>query len=301
MEKRFVLSDGSVNSHGFRLDMEKIQLERFRSNPVMLYNHYDLIGKWTDISLEDGVLTAIPDFMDDKDEPVALKVKKRVSNGYLKGASLGIRILEVREQSGEPPVVTAEVLEASIVDIPANANALALYDESGKRLEGEAYRLALKTISKPKTTIKHYNNNMELNKDTLSKLGLGANPGIEAIDAAIKELVAEKELLQKELQDLKQKQINDLLDTAIREGRLQAGLKEKYAKLAEKDFELFAETLKSLPKASKLPEVEPVEKGDARLSGREDWTFNDWRKKDPSGLLHIKKTDTELYQKILNK
>ena len=61
-DKIFVLSDGSVNSYGFRVDMEKLNLSRFKKNPVMLYNHYEVIGRWKGIKIEDGKLLASPVF-----------------------------------------------------------------------------------------------------------------------------------------------------------------------------------------------------------------------------------------------
>jgi len=296
--KKFVLSDASVNSHGFRLDMEKIKLDRFKANPVMLYNHWDLVGKWDQIELKDGRLTAVPVFMDDENETLAIQTKKRVDNGFLKGASLGIQILEVHESAGEPPVVIAEVMEASIVDVPSNANALALYDKAGKRLEGDAYRLALDKITRKEINIK--NHNMELSQNTKQMLGLSGKAGWPEIESAIQNLSAERDQLKQQLQTMKQKQVNELLDAAIADGRLKADLRDQYARLADQDFDLFTQTLKSLPKTAKLPPAQRQPKDDARLSGRENWSFDDWRKKDPAGLLSIKKTDPELYQKIVN-
>ena len=73
MAKTFILSDGSVNSYGFSVDMTNLHLERFRNNPVMLYNHYDLIGKWENLRVEDGKLLAEASFMDGDEEALAKK------------------------------------------------------------------------------------------------------------------------------------------------------------------------------------------------------------------------------------
>lgn len=38
--KRFVLSDGStINSKGFRIDINGLDISRFATNPIMLYEH----------------------------------------------------------------------------------------------------------------------------------------------------------------------------------------------------------------------------------------------------------------------
>ena len=107
--KTFILSDNSKNSYGFRLDMTKLQLGRFKSNPVMLYNHGQLIGKWDNIKVEDGKLSAEPTFMEGEDEKLSLQTKKRVEDGFLKGASLGLNIISVLHTEGEAPLVEAEV------------------------------------------------------------------------------------------------------------------------------------------------------------------------------------------------
>ncbi len=298
----FVLSDGSVNSYGFRLDMDKIDTERFRSNPVMLYNHYELIGKWTDIELKDGILKAKPQFLEGEGEELAAKIRRRVEKGFLKGASLGIRILSTGRRSGEPPVVTAEVMEASIVDIPSNKNALALYDEAGNRLEGEAFELALQRIGKPISKPNSQNMELTFSKDTLQRLGLQPGADMQAVERAIELLAAERDQLLKQLEEIKQRQIDELLQAAIEDGRIDASTKEDFQRLGQTDFELFKKTLSGLPKAQKLPGAHPVPPVKHPLmAGREDWTFADWRKKDTPGLLRIKREAPDVYQEIINK
>ena len=85
-KKTFVLSDGSKNSYGFAIDMAKLDLERFRANPVMLYNHGQLVGKWENLELKDGKLTGTPVFMSDESEEHALKIQNRVEKGFVNGA-----------------------------------------------------------------------------------------------------------------------------------------------------------------------------------------------------------------------
>ncbi|MBR4583052.1 MAG: hypothetical protein IKO34_04485, partial [Bacteroidales bacterium] len=68
--KTFVLCDSSsINSQGFRIPLEGMNLDRFRVNPVMLYQHdkYSVIGKWENIRIEDGKLLADAKF-DSEDE-----------------------------------------------------------------------------------------------------------------------------------------------------------------------------------------------------------------------------------------
>ena len=61
MATSFVLSDGRiVNNHGFRIDLRGVNLDRFKANPVMLYQHdiERIIGRWDNIRVEDNRLMA---------------------------------------------------------------------------------------------------------------------------------------------------------------------------------------------------------------------------------------------------
>lgn len=145
--KGFICSDESVNSYGSRVITKGIDLKDFKKNPVMLFNHVNYgsnykgpIGHWTDIKIEDGKLIATPVF-DDQDE-FALSIKSKYENGHLRGASIGFRPIEASDdpklmlQGQKYATITkAKLIEISIVDIPANKNALALYDEAGNIIE----------------------------------------------------------------------------------------------------------------------------------------------------------------------
>ena len=140
---RVILSDESLNSYGYRVLTSGMDVSRFEKNPVMLYMHirdddwHDIgekaIGHWEDIKVEDGVLSAVPVF-DEVDE-LSQTIKKKFDAGTYRAASIGFRVLAT---SGEKEyllpgqtretVTKSELLEASIVDIPANGNAVRLYD-----------------------------------------------------------------------------------------------------------------------------------------------------------------------------
>ncbi len=158
MPKTFILSDNSLNSYGFKINMEKLHLKRFEANPVMLHNHYEMVGRWENIQLKDGKLTADPVFLDGDGEELAQKVKARVESDFLKGASIGINILKVEYDVNETPIAEVEILECSVVDIPSNANAIVLYDNEGQKLEGKALELSLKDTLKRKSKPKKPNN-----------------------------------------------------------------------------------------------------------------------------------------------
>lgn len=144
MSKRIILSDSSLNRYGYRVLTEGIDYTAFEKNPILLYMHfrdegspywgtYKAIGHWKDIRVEEGKLSAEPVF--DKVDELSQTIAAKFEAGTFNAASVGIRILAT---SGEKEylvpgqtretVTKCELMEASIVDIPANANAVRLYD-----------------------------------------------------------------------------------------------------------------------------------------------------------------------------
>ncbi len=295
MGKTFILSDGSINSHGFKINMDKLRLERFKKNPVMLHNHNELVGRWENIQLSDGKLTAEPVFIEGDGEELAQKVKARVENNFLKGASIGINILKVEYDVNDVPVVEAEILECSVVDIPANANAIVLYDNDGHKLQGEALELSLSKILKSKP-IKQPNK-MKLSTEALTALGLDSKATAEEISTAILSIASAKEVLADKLKAEQEAKVEKLITDALSAGKFTADKKETFKKLAEKDYDLAVSTIEALEGKKILSGKEQRTANEPE--GREKWTFADWRKKDTAGLLHIKKTDPERYAEIL--
>lgn len=145
-QKRIILSDSSLNRYGFRVLTSGMLIEAFKKNPVMLYMHFrdegspiwgdsKAIGHWEDIQLNGDELSAIPIF--DKVDDLSKAIAAKYEAGTYNAASVGIRIIAtsankdllVPGQTRET-VTECELMEASIVDIPANSNAVRLYDRS---------------------------------------------------------------------------------------------------------------------------------------------------------------------------
>ncbi len=135
-----ILSDESLNRYGTRILTKGIKLDSFLKNPVMFYNHDRErlpIGKWENVKKSDGKLVATPVF--DVGDEFAKEVKRKFEEGYLNSASIGILVLgtsnepELMLQGQSLPTITkCELLEVSVVDIPANASAVKLYHKTEK-------------------------------------------------------------------------------------------------------------------------------------------------------------------------
>ena len=140
----YILYDSSVMDFSEnQLDLKGLDLSRFKKNPVMQFDHYGLpIGNWKNIRVEGSQLKADAHFFDE--EPLAIWVKDKVQKGVLKGASVGVKILEEsREQKmieGQrgATITKSQLFEASIVAIGDNPNALAQTAEAEFSLQKSA-------------------------------------------------------------------------------------------------------------------------------------------------------------------
>lgn len=145
-QKRIILSDSSLNCYGYRVLTSGMSIEAFKKNPIMLYMHfrdegspywgdYKAIGHWEDIQLNGDELSAIPVF--DKVDDLSKEIAAKYEAGTFNAASVGIKIIATSANKDvllpgqtRETVTESELREASIVDIPANSNAVRLYDRS---------------------------------------------------------------------------------------------------------------------------------------------------------------------------
>jgi len=182
-DKRFVLSDGnSVNSNGYRVDINGLDLTRFKSNPIMLYEHNPqrVIGRWKDIQKGDQKLTAAPDF--DTEDVEVLSIAGKVERGFINGASIGIIVFKIQNIDGVDVVTKSELFEASIVAVPADAGAVRLYNDQLECLTIEKLKLS---INKQKQKEMDYK---ECYKQVCDALGLDPDTDIKTVVETIGKL-----------------------------------------------------------------------------------------------------------------
>lgn len=159
MTTTFIVSDESVNSYGYIVQTQGINTELFERNPVMFYMHNrekGIVGRWENIRKKGKQLLA--DAVFDDTTELGKQVKTQVENGFLRCASIGIENV-VKERLNHVDTITqCDLKEISIVDIPANGNAVKLYRKSGKWV----YKLSDLGDTEPQ----------ELREQILSLLGL---------------------------------------------------------------------------------------------------------------------------------
>ncbi|MCK0203285.1 HK97 family phage prohead protease, partial [Ornithobacterium rhinotracheale] len=264
---RFILNDETkANSYGFKIKTSGISLERFSANPVMLDGHnpsnLSVIGQWKEIKTEDGKLSADTDF-DTEDQNAAL-IAGKVERGIIKGASMGIAFQkkDLRLENGELILSACELLEASIVSIPSNANALRLYVDNRLLTREEVQNLCLSIENKENFNPEHMKK-VQLSTAALLILGFAAaqelgaeqiNEAVLSLDKQKKDLEAKLQLSEEKVQayekktkEEKDKAIVQMVSLAVKQGKITADKHQSFVDLAQQNFDLAKSTLDAIP------------------------------------------------------
>lgn len=130
---RFCFSDGSIDRMGDTIDPEGWDTSAFQKNPVALFGHDSSsppIGRASNLAVENGKLMGDIEFMPPEISGFADSIYRMVLGGYLKAVSVGFVPLEYSfvEDKDRPWGIDfkrQELLEISVVPVPANPNALA--------------------------------------------------------------------------------------------------------------------------------------------------------------------------------
>lgn len=288
----FVLNDESVlTAHGFIVLNSGGRFDRFRENPVMLDSHDDrrVIGRWNNLAFDSSKLQAESEF--DMADPDAEKISGKVDRGFIKGASMGIIILDAEMRDipllGFQVVVTDwELLEASPVGVPSNRAALRLYAKDGKTImAADEIKLSIDSI----INLKQPMDKINLSAEAAKALGISKEPEATELNAAIMELsaknatlAADKEKAEKTLTDHHAELAVALVDQAVKEGRITADKKDSFVKLATSDYKQAKDLLDTMP--AKETFSDKTQKPGAKTPDREGWDYMRWLKEDSKGL-----------------
>lgn len=136
----FILSDSSVDAYNTIIPVSEWKLDRFNSNGVVFYQH----GGWESVDpniiigkgrawIEGEQLIGEVEFEPAEINPLAETIYKKLLFGSLKGVSVGFDAEggEYRDINGKEVFVFkgCELYEFSVVNIPANKNALKRFIE----------------------------------------------------------------------------------------------------------------------------------------------------------------------------
>ena len=130
----FVLSDESVDRMGDIISASGWDLASFNKNPIALFGHQSSfpIGKWSNVAAKDGQLRGHLELAPEGTSQRIDEIRRLIAAGILRAVSVGFRVLERKARKNDngdyvgEHFLRQELLETSLVSVPANANALAV-------------------------------------------------------------------------------------------------------------------------------------------------------------------------------
>lgn len=145
-ENVFIVSKEIIDSDGDVIKISGVKLDRFLSNPIMLWSHKrgePALGLWKDVAIEHDMsgipcIKMTPVFTKSKNHNLARIVNDLVEEKIIKSASISFMPnwdkVDVVEKDGDVYRVfnETELKEVSIVNIGANPEALAKAYDDGK-------------------------------------------------------------------------------------------------------------------------------------------------------------------------
>lgn len=211
---RVIAASGKADRVGDIVKIDGIETQNYMKNPVILWahDHYALpVGKAVEVSNDKGKLSMTIQFATAEEYAFADTVYKLVKGGYLNGVSIGARVKSaewLKDDEGNiigRKFTSLELLELSVVPIPADSKALVTAVKSGNLTETEFEECITKTLEAP--------------------LDLPNENPVEVEREASAEVSAEEEALMKEQIAALEKRIADL-ETLIK-GQSEASLEAK--------------------------------------------------------------------------
>lgn len=296
--KSFILSDSTkTNDRGFRLNLSGGTLDRFKTNPVMLFGHdmQKVIGRWENLRFENGKMLA--DAVFDTEDTLGKEVARKVEAGFLKGISVGIIILEMKEINDEWVATKWELLEASIVSIPSDAGAVVLYNEKKEILSFDQVKLNFGLENNNQTQNQH-KMEIKLSDKTMEILSLGNDYSAKDVELAVAEKDKEITRLKADLQKAEENTHTEYLSNAVKAGKITETEKAEYLslcknggfgnvkKIIDSKCESASESLADMTKKSTLS------------AGRENWDYIKWMKEDPKGLEQLKHENPKEFERL---
>lgn len=128
----YVMSDESVDRYGDVIEARGWDLSHFRNNPVALFGHDAkfIVGHWRDVRVEGRKLLGRLELMDAVSDRLR-EIHAAVKAGVLRAVSVGFHAKgaePIKSADGKPTgglrFTKSELVECSLVAVPANPNAL---------------------------------------------------------------------------------------------------------------------------------------------------------------------------------
>ena len=218
---RVRLTNDTLNSYGYRVLTEGVDISQYERNPILLYMHNrgKAIGLIKDIRKENGEITGEPVF--DEATELSSQCRKQWDFGSLRMVSIGFEVIETSEDPKHlvpgqryATVTKARLIEVSLVDIGANNDAIRLHKDGKLITLSEGAECPLPLLNHNT----NHNTRQEMDIKTLAQqLGLPETADEAAVTAKLAELKGSKEESDKmraENEQLKLAQLTAAVDPA---------------------------------------------------------------------------------------
>jgi HK97 family phage major capsid protein/HK97 family phage prohead protease len=297
----YVMSDESVDRMGDVIEAKGWRLNHFKRNPIALFNHKSdfPIGHWTDVKVDGdrlvGKLNLLPAGVSERLD----EIRAAVEAGVLRAVSVGFSATKAEPlNNGGVRFKETELVECSLVSVPANPNALQLAkslnlsDDVQEVIFGKSADeiAALRRTGEPATPPAPHTRASVPAVPRIMKMATLA----ERIEGAQNELVSLKDKLTDHTRG------DDIDQTVIEE--LSSGIEQKEAQLSSlkrAEVALAAKTVDA-PEAKSIelrrPAAAPAQKiapGDYMLRSAVVKLLSHVTKQDPMQILHKAYGDDE--------
>lgn len=330
--REFLLSDESLNSLGLVVRTSGINMDRFIKNPIMLYMHDrsgGVAGRWDNLRVDSTSFYGTP-FFDDAHEP-GKTVKEKVESGFLNGASIGIEKCVIELIDGVRTVVSCELVEVSICDIPSNKNAVQLYYDNNpvdlptylklsinqEVMNEQDFKSLLQALGLPETAtvndalsvINTLKGTSPTEKDVKESLQMAYVDGIikQGELAELEELFLEHPLKlsrfiaskRKSHEEDFKKEYKLFVESNEKKFRTYSSdfIFGKMQELAMKDFNAFKSMISKAPVMPKPMEIISGGDNNHGVKLKHEWTLDDYRKNAPNEL----RNNPSLYEELIKK
>lgn len=230
-DKRVRISNERVNCYGTRILTSGIDLAQFERNPVLLYMHErgKVVGLVKDLKVEGQDVTG--ELVFDGATELSKQLEQQWEFGSLKMVSANFQILEVDDDESlaldgqtRATVTRSKLIEVSVVDIGGNDDAIRLCSPDGEELG--IMKSCLPLLNNVINNPLKQETDMKLEQLALS-LGLPST----ATEQEVNEKIESLKLAQSQVENLRLAAIGDAVESAIKEKRIPATMKEHFVKL----------------------------------------------------------------------
>jgi HK97 family phage prohead protease len=153
---RVIVSTADVDRSGDIVDPNGIDFTAYRNNPVVLYqhDHDEPIARCVEVGVVNGRVEALVQFPEAGAAEKSDEVYNLIKAGVLNAVSIGFIPLEYSYMDPKEPwsgrrFTKSEIIEFSVVSVPANANALIIERKIEVTKDGDEEEPIPEVIEKP--------------------------------------------------------------------------------------------------------------------------------------------------------